>query len=463
MIDVGSYVTNLVRMYGSRPVAVFGLGMSGISVIKALRNANAEVLAWDDHKESHEEAERAGAILTPLDQETLSECAALILAPGVPLHFPQPHPVVEAARAAGIEIYGDIEVFYRSHPSCKTIGITGTNGKSTTTALIAHILKVCGRDVQVGGNLGTPVLNLETPHKNTILVLELSSFQVDLCPTFRPDIAVLLNVTPDHIERHGTLENYIAVKERIFEGQGTAILGIDDEITQAMQARVQKGERELIPISGEKLVKDGISVSNGILYGRKTELGSLNAMTTLWGTHNHQNAAAAYAACRSCGLEPIEIYEAMKTYPGLPHRQYPVRAINGVTYINDSKATNAESTARALACHKNIYWILGGRKKDGGINGLERYFDKIRHVFLIGESAEEFSARLDKYKMPYEINGTLEAALESAHAMAQSERGQPGGATVLLSPACASYDQFKNFEERGNRFTWLVENLEEAA
>lgn len=463
MIDLEHFASTLQR----KPVAVFGLGLSGIATVKALRRVNVEVLAWDDNAANHDEPRRAGATLVPLSAEELSECACLVLAPGIPLVH-KPHPVVEAARSVNTPIIGDIEILHRCGYTRRTIGVTGTNGKSTTSALIAHIINIIGGNAALGGNIGVPALALELPPPDGVFVLELSSYQLDLCPTFAPDIAVLLNVTPDHIDRHGSMENYIAAKEKIFRGKGDAVIAVDDDITAEIFKKYADGSRDLVPVSVSSRTPGGVYVEGNVLFDdmddKNVEIGSLAGITTLAGRHNHQNTAAAYAAARLAGLAPEEIFEAIKTYPGLPHRQYPVRVINGVIYINDSKATNADSTAKALACHRNIYWILGGRPKEGGLNGLEPYMDRIRRAFLIGEAADDFAAWLEKHGVAYEISGSLDVAVLSAHRAAQKDRGQPGGAgTVLLSPACASFDQFKSFEDRGAQFTYLVESIEEEA
>ena len=463
MIDVKTFAKTL----DCKPVAMFGLARTGLATIRALRAAGIAVIAWDDNESSHAKARNAGAKIKELTDETLKDCAALVLAPGVPLHFPAPHPVVQSARRMCIEIVSDIEILHRCHHGRMVIGITGTNGKSTTTALIAHILNECGTKAVAGGNIGHAALDLDLPPKNGAVVLELSSYQLDLCPSFTPDIAMHLNITPDHIDRHGTIENYIAAKERIFGGDGVAIIGVDDDYSRAICERVeQKGERKVIPVSVLKKASGGIYVKNNILFddtkGKNKEIGSLSGIMTLNGLHNMQNAAMAYAAARAFGLEHADILAAIKTYPGLPHRQFPVRVINGVAYINDSKATNADAASKALACNQNIYWIVGGRPKEGGLNGLEFYMDRVPHAFLIGEAAESFSRWLKKLGVSHTICGTLDVALEQAHALAQSERGQPGGAgVVLLSPACASFDQYASYEERGDHFTKLVNKLKD--
>jgi UDP-N-acetylmuramoylalanine--D-glutamate ligase len=457
----------IVETLKGRPIAVFGLGLSGLSVVRAFRAAGADVLAWDDNERVRAQAEELGARCVPLQAEELGACAFLVLAPGVPLHFPQPHEVVLAARAAGIEIIGDLELLYRLRHGRRTVGITGTNGKSTTTALTAHILEHSGRGGVAGGNIGRPVLDLDMPAPDATLVLEISSYQVDLCPTFRPDIAVLTNITPDHIDRHGSFEEYTAAKERLFEGEGAAVIEVDDDPGRKIHERLlafETGKRLVIPVSCTRELEYGIYVQDGHLYDamnrNKPGPWSLKGITTLAGRHNHQNAAMAFAVCRLIGMESEEIIEQLKTYPGLPHRQLTVRTINGVAYINDSKATNAVSAGTALAAYENIYWIVGGRPKAGGLEGLEGLMPRVRHAFVIGEAMEEFSSWLTQLSVEHTNAGTLQSALDLAHAMAQGARGQPGGAgVVLLSPACASFDQFSSFEQRGIVFETLVAAL----
>ena len=440
MIDAQKFVKTL----GGKPVAVFGLGKSGLSVIAALRELSVKVTAWDDNAASHEAALRMGAEIMRLEDVDLSPFACLVLAPGVPLHHPAPHPVVVAARHAGIEVIGDIEILHRCGHGRTTVGITGTNGKSTTTALIAHILNEGGIKAVQCGNIGDPVMGVSLPPRGGVLVLELSSFQIDLCPTFAPDIAVLLNVTPDHLDRHGTIGEYADVKERIFDKDGgVAVIAADDDWTKKIIERLKQKKSNTLYVVSEN--------DENLPEGK-----------ALPGVHNRQNIAAAVAVCRALGLADEDIFAAVESFPGLNHRQFLVEVINGVAYINDSKATNADAAAKALGCRRNIYWIVGGRAKEGGLEGLESYMDRIRHAFVIGEAAEDFSLWLNKYGVAHDLCGTLDVAVDRAHALAQGERGKPGGAgVVLLSPACASFDQYKNFEQRGDHFAELVAELAE--
>lgn len=471
MIDL----TRFKQTLDGKPVLVFGLGISGGALIKALKSADIPVIIGDDNPQALAEMKPTKGVTVLQDRNLdFSTLGALILSPGIPLTHPEPHWSVQAAKDANIEIIGDIELFARgigggAHP---TIGVTGTNGKSTTVSLIAHILTKCKLNAQLGGNIGRPVFELDMSKDNAIAVLELSSFQIDLCPTFRPDISVLLNLTPDHIDRHGTMENYAEVKERIFDtphlhADGHAIIASDDPYCEKILARAREnGLRRITEVSITKDLNEGVFVRDGKLFEAQKEkilqIGNIEDIAALKGQHNYQNAACAYAAARAYGLEPEPIFAAMQSFPGLQHRQFLTRTINGVGYINDSKATNAAATAMALACHNNIYWIVGGRKKKNGLDGLEEFFPRIKHAFLIGESVDDFSEWFDKYGMEYTRCGTMAKAVEQAHAMAQENRGQPGGAGVLLlSPACASYDQYKNFEERGDHFTALVADLTE--
>ncbi len=460
MIDLKPYVQSLA----GKPVAVFGLGLSGMACVRALVAAGAVVHVWDDDEVRRKAAEQLGAAINNLS--ALDGYAFLLLSPGIPLHHPAPHPVVERARAAEIPIIGDIELLHRAGHGLKTIGVTGTNGKSTTTALIGHILARAGLRPAIGGNIGTAVMEMNLAGAG-IIVLELSSYQLDLCDTFAPDIAIHLNLTPDHIDRHGDLNGYINAKMRIFRGAGDAVIGMDDDSSKAMAELVQKsGQRIVYGISTAEKIRRGAYVREGKIHDTMQEqddvVGNLTGCANLQGIHNHQNAAAAYVACRLVAVKPETVFAGMGTYPGLPHRMFTVRTLNGVAYVNDSKATNADAAGKALACYRNIYWILGGKPKAGGLSGLEPLMDRVRHAFVIGEAAEDFSAWLKNNGVPVRSCGTLERAVADAHLLAQGDRGQPGGAeVVLLSPACASFDQFRSFEHRGDVFADIVLRLEE--
>jgi UDP-N-acetylmuramoylalanine--D-glutamate ligase len=447
--------------FRNQDVGVLGLARSGLAAARALKAGGARVLAWDDAPPRRQAASVAGVTLADLATVDLAGMRALVLSPGIPHTYPQPHPVAARARAAGIEIIGDIELLVRSCRAARYVGVTGTNGKSTTTALIAHVLSAAGRRVAAGGNIGVAALLLDALGADGIYVLEMSSYQLELTPSLACDVAVLLNVTPDHLDRHGGMDGYVAAKERIFANQGdgqAAIVGADDAICRAIAARLAaEARRRVVPISGGEAAPGGVFVSGGWLIddmasGARRVL-DLRPLEHLPGRHNHQNAAAAYAAVRCLGLDPAAASAGIAGFAGLAHRQEAVARIDGVRWVNDSKATNADATANALACYDEIYWIAGGRAKEGGIAALAPYFPRLRRAFLIGEAAHQFAATLKG--VPHMLCGTLEVAVAAAHKATRGVRG----ATVLLSPACASFDQFSDFEARGERFRRLVEAL----
>jgi UDP-N-acetylmuramoylalanine--D-glutamate ligase len=453
-----------VTAFKDRTVAVFGLGASGLATVRALENGGAHVAAWDDSEAGRKAAVEAGCALVDLATADWSLFAALVLAPGVPLTHPEPHWTVVKAKAAGIEVIGDVELFFRARaatcPNAPVIAITGTNGKSTTTALAAHILREAGNDVQMGGNIGRAVLTLEPPAENRIHVLELSSFQIDLAPRAAPTVAVLLNVTPDHIDRHGTVEHYADVKRRLVEGaEETAVIGVDDDWCAGIARVLEKrgGHPKVRRISVRAPVAGGISARDGRLYEDGTPRADLGGIATLRGEHNWQNAAAAVAAVEALPArfrERSDLQAALRSFPGLPHRLEVVSRIGPVDFINDSKATNADSTEKALASFPgNIYWIAGGKPKTGGIETLTPYFPRIAKAYLIGEATEEFAATLGQ-AVAFERCGTLDVAVRRAAVDALA--ANQVDSVVLLSPACASYDQFKNFEVRGDHFRALV-------
>jgi UDP-N-acetylmuramoylalanine--D-glutamate ligase len=454
-----------VNAFKGRTVAVFGLARSGLSAVRALKAGGAEIFAWDAKDALREEASAAGATVAPEQEWPWERIVALILSPGVPLTHPKPHEVVERARAAGIEVIGDIELFARTQTTAPVIAITGTNGKSTTTALIGHILAQAGFDAQVGGNIGQPVLDLAAPGAKTVYVLEISSYQIDLSPGFSPDVSILSNITPDHIDRHGSMENYAAVKTRLLKQTkktGLNVVGVDDPHCAGIYTKLtSNGGAPCVAVSVGKVLGRGIFVLDGVLYDAQhdhaAKIMDLKAAEHLPGAHNWQNGALAYGAVKSIVKDTRTVAQATFSFPGLAHRIEEVGRIGKVRFINDSKATNAEATERALVCFSNIYWIIGGRPKAGGIAALEPHFSRIRKAYLIGEAAEEFAATLAG-KVDAEFCGTLEAAVSAAAVdAAQSEAGAP---VVLLSPACASFDQFKDFEQRGDAFRSLVARLE---
>lgn len=446
------------------PVAVFGLGRSGIATCKALMKADAEVWAWDDNEDARQRAREAGIPLVDLYLCNWKELTTLVLSPGIPHTHPEPHAVAKMAQAADVEIVCDIELLARAQRDASYIGITGTNGKSTTTAIIGHVLQTSGRLAEVGGNLGIPALDLEPLDNEGTYVLEMSSYQLERTVSITWDVAVLLNVSPDHLERHGGMDGYIAAKKSIFHRQTdprSAILCVDDKHTQAVYEELKDtGDQIIVPVSAERRVHGGVYVLDGWLYddtaGQEQAVCDLKKIPSLPGTHNWQNAAAAYAACLRAGVEATVIVACLMSYPGLVHRQEPVDIVDGVAYVNDSKATNANAAGKALACYQDIYWICGGRPKDGGLAGLEQYYPHIRHAYLIGEAALAFGQTLDG-KVPFTVAGDLETAVGQAHAAAARDGlSEP---VVLLSPACASFDQFPNFEDRGDAFKDLVAAL----
>jgi UDP-N-acetylmuramoylalanine--D-glutamate ligase len=464
-----------VTKYRNQRVAVFGLAKSGIATIRALKEGEAEVFAWDDSEQNRTrllEESRPEYIalslqesLTPYEIYSWNSLRALVLSPGVPLTYPQPHPIVTLAKKNNCPIIGDIELLYHSCPRATYIGITGTNGKSTTTSLISHILKSCGKRTEVGGNLGIPALELEPLAADGTYVLELSSFQLDLLDDTHLNMAVLLNITPDHIDRHGSMEGYIAAKERIFRHQtaeDTAIISIDNPHSNALYEKLKCENRigHLIPISTESQIIGGVSVMNGMLINAidqaTVETIPLGKLVNLTGKHNGENIAAAFAVAYRYGIPSAHIIDAIRSFKGLAHRMQYLGEKNGVTYINDSKATNAEATEKALTSFDTIYWIAGGKAKEGGITALAPYFPRIRHAFLIGDAEESFAATLTG-KVPFTRCGNLATAFQEAHRMANAEKLP--GATVLLSPACASFDQWKNFEERGDAFCEMVDKI----
>ena len=459
-----------IRVFKDQPVALFGLGRSGIAAGRALEAGGADVAAWDDGEPSRANAEEKGLTLVDLASADWGRFRALVLAPGVPLTHPEPHWVVNRARAAGVEIIGDTELFFReraqSNSRSRVVAITGTNGKSTTSALIAHILRCADHDVALGGNIGTAILDLPELADNRIYVIEFSSFQIDLTPGLRPTAAALLNIAPDHLDRHGTIENYARVKSGIYSGltsTDTAVIGVDDEHSRAIMAELE-GRHETICISGEARLEDGVFAMDGQLStatnGQVRAVADLRQARALRGVHNGQNAAAAFALARSLGLEAGAIEAGLKSFPGLAHRMEEVGRCGQAVFINDSKATNADAASRSLASFDDIYWIAGGRAKEGGIDALAPYFSKIVRAYLIGEASADFANALAG-KVDHRALGTVEAAVAAAARDAR-ESGSPEP-TVLFAPACASFDQFPNFEVRGEAFRTAVASLEDVS
>jgi UDP-N-acetylmuramoylalanine--D-glutamate ligase len=452
-----------VTTFKNRSVALFGLGGSGLATAEALIAGGADVTAWDDNPDSVDKARSRGVGTGDLRQADWSKFSSFVLSPGVPLTHPKPHWTVELARGVGVEIIGDVELFVRERrataPDCPFIAITGTNGKSTTTALIAHILQSSGRDTQLGGNIGTAVLTLDPPANDRFFVVECSSYQIDLAPTINPTAGILLNLTPDHLDRHGTMQHYADVKERLVAGARNAIVGVDDSFCSLISDRVEMAGVSVTRISRRRTLEHGLySAGSTIMLADKDgvrAIADLEGIQTLRGGHNAQNAAAAIGACMAVGVSEDEIRAGLASFPGLKHRMQPVARMGGVTFVNDSKATNAEAAAPALSSYDKIFWIAGGLPKEGGIAALKPLFPRIAKAYLIGEAAPQFAATLGN-DVTYEISGALERAVTHA----AQDAAAVEGAVVMLSPACASFDQFKNFEVRGDRFVTLVSELD---
>lgn len=450
--------------YQRKNIAVFGLGKSGMATARQLHRGAANVYVWDDNEARRKAAAEAGLMVRDLTDNGWPEAEALVLSPGVPLTHPAPHPVVGAARRAGAAVIGDVEIFLNERKGGRLVGITGTNGKSTTSALIHHLLKSAGRETALGGNIGTPVMDLPDLSEEGCYVLELSSYQLDLTPSWHADVAVLLNITPDHLDRHGDMDGYTAVKKKIFQQQSAAdvaVINIDDPRCEHIATSLAiHGRSRIVPISTEYPANGGVSVIDGILEDRSQEGDvwrmDISGIGSLRGRHNWQNAAAAVAAVRSLGLTPEEIRAGLTSFGGLAHRMEEVGRIGNLLFINDSKATNAEAAEKALVSFKNIYWIAGGREKSGGITTLRPHFGRIRKAFLIGEAAWNFAATLGQ-DVPYEISGDLRTAVRQASLAARRDAAEQ--AVILLSPAAASFDQFTSFEARGDAFREAVREL----
>jgi UDP-N-acetylmuramoylalanine--D-glutamate ligase len=453
-----------VTTFAGKRVAVFGLGNSGLLAARALKEGGADVVAFDDNEKTIAAAQAAGLKTENLRDLDWSKVATLVLAPGVPLTHPEPHWSVSLARKAGVEVIGDIELFCRerekSGAGSPLVAITGTNGKSTTTALIAHVIKSAGLDAQMGGNIGVPVLALEPFKAGRVYVLEVSSYQIDLSPTLHPTVGILLNVSEDHLDRHGTMANYAAIKERLpanVEAGGTAVFGVDDHYTRAAADRIERAGKKVVRISVAGKLSDGYFAEGAhVLHavGGKTHVvAELAGIGSLRGLHNAQNAACAVAACVALGIGLARIQKGLVSFPGLAHRMQQVGRKRNVLFVNDSKATNADSAAKALASFHDIFWIAGGKPKTGGIVGLAKFFPRIRKAYLIGEAAQEFAGTLGG-KVPHEVNKAMAAAIEAASRDAAASGLKE--AVVLLSPACASFDQYPNFEVRGKAFTDIV-------
>ncbi|TAJ62896.1 UDP-N-acetylmuramoyl-L-alanine--D-glutamate ligase [Brevundimonas sp.] len=440
--------------FEGRRVAVFGLGRSGLTAARALKAGGALPVLWDDSVSSRMQAEAEGFAVEDLTSADWSGFAALVLSPGAPLTHPKPHWTVGKAKAAGVEVIGDIELFARAIAALpeaerpKVVAITGTNGKSTTTALIGWVLKQAGMTVHVGGNIGIGVLALPALTRDAVYVIEVSSYQLDLTTSFAPDVAILTNISPDHLDRHGGMEGYVAAKARIFAHAGLSLVGVDEEWGR----RIAAGMADARTVS-----TSGAPADIGASDGRLTAAGEtidLLAARSLPGRHNAQNAAFAYAAARALGVPHDAAVQGLMTFPGLAHRMEEVGRLGRVRFINDSKATNADAARQALSSYERSFWIAGGRAKAGGIDDLEDLFPRVVEAFLIGEAAGPFAARLGD--TPHRISGDMASAVKAA-AEAAAATGREE--VVLLSPAAASFDQYPDFEARGEAFRAAVLNL----
>jgi len=458
------------KAFAGRKYAVLGLARSGAATVRSLLLSGAEVFAWDESgsagnllRQVKEDRQQYGTTVPQLHLKNwllakdLSGFEAIIVSPGVPLNR---HPVKEKAERYGLPIIGDIELFARARPELpphKVVGITGTNGKSTTTALIHHILKTAGVPTTMGGNIGLPILAQDPLPEGGVYVLELSSYQIDLTQSLDCDVAVLLNITPDHLDRYDSFEAYAASKLRLFGMQTfphTAILTSEawrQPVVKQSSFTDLRLDRQLAadePVDGLL----GSAVYNGSAFDPDEPFASQSDWPALQGPHNAQNAAAAIAICWALRLSTDQITQALRTYPGLPHRMERVREKDGVLFVNDSKATNPTATAPALAAFDKIRWICGGQAKTDNLDECAPFFGHVASAYTIGEAGELF-ARLLSPHMSVKNCGKLDEAVRQAAADAAS------GDTVLLSPACASFDQFRDFEDRGDQFRALVEGL----
>jgi UDP-N-acetylmuramoylalanine--D-glutamate ligase len=447
-------------VFSGQRIAVVGLGRNGLPAALALRAMGAEVRAWDDSAARRQEAAAAGI---SVNEPVLDGATALVLSPGIPHTLPAPHPLAAQAIAAGIPILSDADLLYRAVRAAgsraRFAGVTGTNGKSTTTALLAHIIDCAGIPVAAGGNLGTAALALPLLPDDGIYVLEMSSYMLERLAALRFDVATMLNLSPDHLDRHGDMAGYAGAKRAIFDRQDasdTMVIGVDDDYARHMIFELRHHPARRVTISGDSTAD--VTGYGGVIRDSLGTICDLAGARALPGAHNAQNAAAAAALALALGIDRAAIARGLRDYPGLPHRLERVREIDGISFVNDSKATNAASTARALACYDRVVWIAGGIAKAGGIAGLTPYFPRVAQAFLIGRDSPALAATLAAHGVPHADVGTLD------NAVAQAWQAARGGAAkiVLLSPACASWDQFSGFDARGDRFRDLVLRLEGA-
>ena len=458
-----------VRGFRDKRVAVLGLGRTGLSAARALLAGGAVPLCWDDGAEARGSAEAEGLEVVDLMRPgAFGDIAALIVSPGIPHLYPAPNKVVAAAQSEGVPVDNDIGLFFRSFATAgwdefevtpRVIAVTGSNGKSTTSALIHHVLQEAGRPAQLAGNIGRGVLDIDPPQDGGVVVLELSSYQTELARALTPDVAVFTNLSPDHLDRHGGMGGYFAAKRRLFAegGPDRAVIGVDEPEGRFLAGQLSEGpedDRVIRVSSGTKLTGPGWQVfaRKGFLSeyrkGRQAGAIDLRPVRGLPGAHNHQNACAAYAACRTLGLAPRMIAEAFGTFAGLPHRSQLIAEAGGVTFVNDSKATNVDSAAQALMAFRNIRWICGGLAKEGGVAGLKPGLQNVSKAYVIGREAQGFALNLGGVEA--EVCTTMAVAV--ARAVEEAEEGD----TVLLAPAAASFDQYDNFEKRGDDFIACV-------
>jgi UDP-N-acetylmuramoylalanine--D-glutamate ligase len=429
-------------MSNIRKIGILGLGISGQSLVKFLEKGKLDYIYWDDKKETE--------AFTPLDSPKWEEITDLIVSPGIN----NDHPLITRLVKRKINIYSDIELFYQIY-GCKDkiIAITGTNGKSTTTALIHHIVSEAGFKSAIGGNFGIGIFDLE-PDNYDYLILELSSFQLDRTEKFHPRVGVLINISKDHIDYHGTMEKYISAKEKIFYNQDEndlAIIGVDS------QYRIKYKPSNLLEVSQKENLENGICIKNNKIidnfFSSRREEIDIPDNISLKGVHNLENILCAYSACREIGITSEQIMMAVASYKGLAHRMEYIGERNGVVYVNDSKATNFDSAKYALTAFNNIHWIIGGIEKEGGIEGFAEYLSHIKSVYLIGSAQDKFSSSIgDKIPEKY-LCGNLKNAFDLATSKAQN------GDVILLSPACASMDQWQNYAARGDAFRQYFEEL----
>lgn len=442
-------------LFAGEAFGVLGLGKAGLAALRALTAMGATVVGWDDREPARAAAAAEGF---PIAEPDMARISALVISPGIPHLLPKPHPVAAQARAAGVPILTDAELLYRavrkSGSKARFAGITGTNGKSTTTALLAHILETAGRPVAAGANLGTAAISLPLLPDDGVYVLEMSSYMLERIATLRFDVAVMLNLSLDHLDRHGDMAGYARAKRHIFDRQTAAdlaVFGIDDDYARAMAAEFGAGPARVVTISGHDPQAD-VHPLGTKLMDAAGEIIDLATTKALPGAHNAQNAAAAAALAAHLGVSRTAIAEGMRSYPGLPHRIETICTVAGVTFVNDSKGTNADSTERALGCYERVIWIAGGMAKAGGAEPLVPWFDRIALALLIGRDAPIFAKTLAAHGVPYREVGTLENAVAEGWQAARAGTAP----VVLLSPACASWDQFTGFEQRGDRFRALA-------